>query len=119
MRRYIVIGRLKHSRQGGWEGEINTLTIRRQIRLVPNDDRGSCNAPVFRIMLGWQHIGEAWENETRKQPLRTYLRLRIEDPLCPLEAFLFPDAEADCASLIMDCGRNAPSSHPTWEDLDG
>ncbi|EQB12464.1 DUF736 family protein [Sphingobium lactosutens] len=119
MRRYIVIGRLKHSFQRGWEGKINTLTLRRQIRLVPNDDRGSSHAPASRITLGWQHIEKAWESETCKQPSRTYLHLPIEDPHCPLDAFLFPDADADCASLIMDCGRKAPSGHPTREDSDG
>ncbi|WP_404478209.1 DUF736 family protein [Novosphingobium sp. BL-52-GroH] len=51
--------RFKLSRHGGWEGEVNSLTIQRQIPLVPNDDRVSDNAPAFRVMLGRQHIGNA------------------------------------------------------------
>ena len=53
MMRRKIIGRFKRSKQGGWEGEISTLAIQRQIRLVPNDDRVSDRAPSFRVMLGW------------------------------------------------------------------
>lgn len=46
MRRRREIGRFKRSKRGGWEGEINTLTInRRKLRLVPNDNRVSEDAP--------------------------------------------------------------------------
>ncbi|WP_255417970.1 DUF736 family protein [Novosphingobium sp. P6W] len=33
---------------------MQTLTIHRQVRLVPDDDRASVNAPAFRVMMGWQ-----------------------------------------------------------------
>lgn len=101
MRRGIVIGRFKLTRQGGWEGEINTLTIQRQIRLVPNDDRVSENAPAFRVMMGWQQIGDAWERHSRSEPVRQYLRVRIDDPLCPISAMLFADAEDMTARLVL------------------
>ena len=96
-----MLGRFKLSRQGGWEGEINSLTIQRQIRLVPNDDRVSDNAPAFRVMLGWQHIGDAWERQSRSEPVRHYLRVRIGDPVCPLSAMLFPDADGATARLVL------------------
>lgn len=34
MTRKRTIGRFRRSKQGGWEGEINTLSIQRAIRLV-------------------------------------------------------------------------------------
>ncbi|SHL52668.1 Uncharacterized conserved protein, DUF736 family [Sphingobium sp. YR657] len=102
MRRGREIGRFRRSKQGGWEGEIQTLTIQRKIRLVPNDDRMSDNAPAFRVMLGWQMIGDAWERQSRTDPARDYLRVRIDDPLCPIDALLFPDADAETAKMLVD-----------------
>ncbi len=107
MMRRREIGRFKRSKQGGWEGEINTLTIQRKIRLVPNDNRVSDNTPAFRVMLGWQTIGEAWERKSRSEPPRDFLRVRIDDPLCPLSAMLFPDAEGMTAQLVL------PFDHPS------
>ena len=98
------IGRFKRSKQGGWEGEISTLTIQRKIRLVPNDNRTSDNAPAFRVLLGWQAIGEAWEKQSRSDPPRDFLRLRIDDPLCPISAVLFPDPEGLIAKLVLQIG---------------
>lgn len=101
MRRGIVIGRFKLTRQGGWEGEIHTLTIHRQLRLVPNDDRAHENAPAFRVMMGWQQIGDAWERQSRTEPARQYLRVRIDDPQCPISAMLFTDPEEMSARLVL------------------
>lgn len=100
MNRRREIGRFKRSKQGGWEGEISTLTIQRKLRLVPNDNRVSDDSPAFRVMLGWQAIGEAWERKSRATPPRDYLRVRIDDPLCPISAALFPDAEGMTATLV-------------------
>ncbi|QSB44007.1 DUF736 family protein [Tsuneonella flava] len=101
MTRKRTIGRFRRSKQGGWEGEINTLSIQRAIRLVPNDNRVSDNAPAFRVMLGWQHIGDAWERPSRTEPPREYWRVRIDDPFCLLSAMLFPDAEGMTAQLVL------------------
>lgn len=102
MRRQREIGRFKRSKQGGWEGEIDTLTInKRRIRLVPNDNRVNDNAPAFRVMLGWNLIGDAWEKQSRNDPPRDYLRVEIDDPHCPIVAALFPDAEGLSAKLIV------------------
>ncbi|MDQ1158953.1 uncharacterized protein (DUF736 family) [Sphingomonas sp. SORGH_AS 950] len=100
----IVIGRFKLSRQGGWEGEIQTLTISRKVRLVPNDDRTSERAPAFRVLLGGQRIGDAWEERSRGETPRDYVRVILDDPLFqhPRKAALFPDVEGSTASLIWD-----------------
>ncbi len=107
-----VIGRFKRSKQGGWEGEIDTLTIqKRRIRLVPNDNRTSDNAPAFRVMLGWEDIGEAWEKQSRSDPPRDYLRVRMDDPFCPnspISAVLWPDAEGLKARLMVNAGEGHP-----------
>lgn len=115
MTRSTVIGRFKSSRQGGWEGEILTLTIQCQIRFVPNDDRATSNAPAFHVMLGWQHIGDAWENESRKDPNRHFLRVRIDDPLCPLNAMLFPDQDMATANLVVRPQKSATGGRNSGE----
>lgn len=102
MIRRRIIGRLKRSKQGGWEGEIQTLTVQRHIRLVPNDDRVSDNAPSFRVMLGWQHVGDAWDRQSRNDPPRDYLRVRIDDPLYPISGALFIDEKAGTARLMCE-----------------
>lgn len=103
MTRRRIIGRFKRSKHGGWEGEIDTLTInRRRIRLVPNDDRVSDDAPAFRVMLGWNPIGDAWEKKSRTDPPREYLRVEIDDPHYPIVAALFPDAERLTAKMVLN-----------------
>ncbi|MEE4450503.1 DUF736 domain-containing protein [Novosphingobium resinovorum] len=102
MRRRREIGHFKRSKQGGWEGEIQTLTIQRKVRLMPNDNRVADSDPAFRVMLGWQAIGDAWERQSRADPPRDYLRVRIDDPLCPISAALFPDDEGMKATLVMN-----------------
>jgi uncharacterized protein (DUF736 family) len=108
MMRRREIGRFKRSKQGGWEGEINTLIIRRKVRLVHNDNRMSDNAPAFRVMLGWQAIGDAWEKQSRSDPPRYYLRVQIDDPLCPINAVLLPDAEGLTARLVQNVETGRP-----------
>ena len=100
MRPSIVIGRFKRSKQGGWEGDINTLTIQRHIRLVPNDDRMNTASPAFRVMLSSQRIGDAWERRSLGEPPRDYLRVFINDPLYPIRVALFPDEEGMTAQMF-------------------
>lgn len=109
MMRGVVIGRFKQSRQGGWEGEINTLTVQRHLRLVPNDNRISENAPAFRVMLGWQHIGDAWERQSGTNPMRSYLSVKIDDPICPISALLFSGEEEGTARLVLPARRKEKS----------
>src|SRR3546814_9929155 len=70
----------KPSKEGGWEGNLRTLGINERLRLVPNDDRSSDDAAAFRVMLGRQRIGDAWEACTQDGKERDYLRLRLDDP---------------------------------------
>jgi uncharacterized protein (DUF736 family) len=110
MRRRII-GQFTRSKQGGWEGEINTLTInKRRIRLVPNDNRVSDSSPAFRVMLGREDIGEAWERQSRGEPPRDYLRVRMDDPFCPnspINAVLWPADEGLSAKMVVNAGADS------------
>ncbi|WP_191555602.1 DUF736 domain-containing protein [Brevundimonas aurantiaca] len=97
-----VIGRFKASKLGGWEGAIQTLTIDRKVRLVPNDDRRREQAPSYIVLLGWSRIGEAWEARSRGETPRDYLRVQLNDPtwVAPLSAVLFPASDGLTAELV-------------------
>ncbi len=97
-----VIGTFKLAKNGGWEGNIRTLCFEQKIGLIPNDDQVNKNAPAFRVMLGWQRIGEAWEEKTDGKTPRDYLSVRIDDLsfAAPLRAGLFPDDDGTSARLV-------------------
>lgn len=95
-------GKFTPSKQGGWEGRIQTLTVDRKVRLVPNDNRRSDRAPDYIVLLGWARVGEAWEARSRTDPPRDYLRVRLRDPSwgSPLRAALLPASDGQTADLV-------------------
>ncbi|WP_257539604.1 DUF736 family protein [Sphingobium sp. CFD-1] len=93
---------LRQKTKGGWDGDIDTLPVqKRRIRLVPNDNRESDETPAFRVMPGWNPIGDAWEKKSRSDPARDYVRVEIDDPFYPLKAILLPDAEGMTAQMVL------------------
>jgi uncharacterized protein (DUF736 family) len=98
----LTIGHFKLAREGGWEGEIRTLTLNAKVRFVPNDDRAHANAPVFRVMLGGVRIGDAWEARWGPDRAHLFYRVSLDDPLFldPMSAALFPDSEGGGAQLV-------------------
>lgn len=105
MIRGLIIERLSLSKQGGWEGNINTLAIQHHARLVPNDDRHHENAPAFRVMLGWQHISDDWEQLAHGERARPCFKVAIEDSVYPLNARLFPDHKGATALMPLSPTR--------------
>ena len=96
-----VIGTFTPSKEGGWIGTIHTLTMNAKIRLVPNDNRESDNAPSFRIFIGRSRIGDAWSVRSNGENPRDYLRVRLDDPSLPkpLSAALFQSDDGNGAQL--------------------
>jgi uncharacterized protein (DUF736 family) len=101
------IGNFTLSKEGGWIGFINTLTIHAKIRLVPNDDRTGEKAPAFRVFLGIFRVGDAWNAKTPGGSPKNYLRIRIDDPCLdePLNAALFPSDKGNMAQLVWNRRR--------------
>lgn len=97
-----VIGTFKLAKDGGWAGEIRTLAAHAKVRLVPNDNRTTPSAPAFRVMIGWSHVGDAWEACSAGEDPRDYLRVRIDDPsfIEPITAAMFPDEGGTSAELV-------------------
>ncbi|HUZ73808.1 MAG TPA: DUF736 family protein [Stellaceae bacterium] len=103
----VVIGTFIPAKDGGWIGHIRTLAINAKVRFVPNDNRDSDTAPMFRVFVGHSRIGEAWATRSNDNPPKNYLRVRIDDPSLaqPLNAALFPTEDGRQARMFWDRRR--------------
>ena len=77
----LIMGVFKPRRQGGWEGYVRTLVMNARLRFVPNDERSSPSAPVFRVMLGVARVGDAWESQWGSGERRTFYRVMVYLPV--------------------------------------
>jgi len=96
------IGSFTLAKDGGWTGSIRTLTIDAKVRLAPNDNRESENAPAFRVLVGQSRIGDAWDARSGGDSPKYYLRVRLDDPSLsePINAALFPSENSGEAQLV-------------------
>ncbi|WP_316215094.1 DUF736 domain-containing protein [Bradyrhizobium sp. SZCCHNR2035] len=75
-----------------FQGEIITLSLKAKgVRIVPEANRSSENAPSHRVYAGRVEIGAAWAR--RSEEGRDYLSLKLDDPSfnAPIYANLFDD----------------------------
>ena len=78
---------------GGYSGQLRTLSLSIEISLVPADPSDSENAPDFRVVAGEdegaREIGAGWKHVGEKAG--DYVSLQIDDPsfVQPLRANLF------------------------------
>jgi len=84
-----------------FQGEIVTLSLQsRGVRIVPETNRVSDNAPSHRVYVTRAEIGAAWSKRSNEG--RDYLSLKLDDPSfnAPIYANLFDDEDGDTFSLI-------------------
>jgi uncharacterized protein (DUF736 family) len=77
-----------------FQGEILTLNVQTKgVRIVPEANRGSDNAPSHRVYVGRAEIGAAWSK--RSNDSRDYLSVKLDDPsfTAPIYANLVEDGE--------------------------
>ncbi|NJO32584.1 MAG: DUF736 domain-containing protein [Rhodospirillales bacterium] len=94
-----TIGTFKKS-GNEYTGEIVTLNVQaKNVRIVPDTNTTSENAPSHRVLVGRAEIGAAWSKRSNEG--RDYLGLKLDDPsfTAPIYANLFND-EDDGYSLI-------------------
>lgn len=99
------IGTFKKS-GGEYQGEILTLGVQaKNVRIVPESERSSENAPSHRVYVGRAEIGAAWSK--RSSEGRDYLSLKLDDPsfTLPIYANLFDDADGETYTLIWSRNR--------------
>ena len=90
------------------QGEIVTLSVQTKgVRIVPEANRVSDNAPSHRVFVGRAEIGAAWSKRSNEG--RDYLSLKLDDPsfTAPIYANLFEDEDGEAYSLIWSRGRRA------------
>jgi uncharacterized protein (DUF736 family) len=76
------------------QGEIVTLSLQTKgVRIVPDNNRASDNAPSHRVYVGRAEIGAAWSK--RSSEGRDYLSVKLDDPsfTAPIYANLVEDGE--------------------------
>jgi uncharacterized protein (DUF736 family) len=91
---------------GELQGEIVTLSVQTKgVRIVPEANRVSDNAPSHRVFVGRAEIGAAWSKRSNEG--RDYLSLKLDDPsfTMPIYANLFEDEDGEGYSLIWSRGR--------------
>ena len=91
-----------------FQGEIVTLSVQtKNVRIVPEANRASDNAPSHRIFVGRAEIGAAWSKRSAEN--RDYLSVKLDDPSfnAPIYANLFDDEDGDGFTLIWSRGRKA------------
>ena len=91
-----------------YQGEIVTLSVQTKgVRIVPEANRVSDNAPSHRVFVGRAEIGAAWSKRSNEG--RDYLSLKLDDPsfTAPIYANLFEDEDGEGYSLIWSRGRRA------------
>jgi uncharacterized protein (DUF736 family) len=97
-----IIGHFTASKDGGWEGVIQTLALNAKIRLIPNDNQSGDKAPAFRVFTGKAEIGPAWKARSQGDSARDYLSLRLDDPSLPepMSAALFEGEDGRQATMV-------------------
>ena len=94
------IGTFKKSGQE-FQGEIVTLSLKtKSVRIVPETNRASDNAPSHRVYVGRAEIGAAWSKRSNEG--RDYLSVKLDDPsfTAPIYANLFADDDGETFNLI-------------------
>ena len=89
-----------------FQGEIVTLSLQSKgVRIVPETNRTSDNAPSHRVYVGRAEIGAAWSKRSNEG--RDYLSVKLDDPsfTAPIYANLVEDGEA--FALIWSRSRKA------------
>ena len=90
------------------QGEIVTLSVQtKNVRIVPEPNRASENAPSHRIFVGRAEIGAAWSKRSAED--RDYLSVKLDDPSfnAPIYANLFDDEDGDGFTLVWSRSRKA------------
>lgn len=95
----IHIGTFKRTTDG-YAGTIRTLTLYREVVLVPASPSDTANAPNYRVLANDTEIGAAWKRTGEKAG--DYVSLLIDDPWLahPIRANLFRgDTDGDTFHL--------------------
>ena len=103
-----IIGTFTKNANGSFAGEINTLAVQStNVRITPETERSSDDAPSHRVTVGRAEIGAAWAKVSAGS--RPYLSLKLDDPsfAAPIFANLFEQQDGKTYSLVWSRQRQS------------
>jgi uncharacterized protein (DUF736 family) len=74
-----AIGHVTKQANGGYKGQLKTLSIRAEIDLVPNASKNADNQPDFRVLTQGVEIGAGWIR-TGETSGKEYVSLSLAAP---------------------------------------
>lgn len=74
-----AIGYVTKQQNGGYNGQIRTLSIFAEIEIVPNTAKSTDNQPDFRVMTQGVEVGAGWVR-TGEQSGKEYVSLSLAAP---------------------------------------
>ncbi|MFI5024283.1 MAG: DUF736 domain-containing protein [Alphaproteobacteria bacterium] len=74
-----AIGHVTKQANGGYKGQLKTLTIRVDIEIVPNAAKGAAHQPDFRVLTKGYEIGAGWLR-TGETSGKEYVSLSLAAP---------------------------------------
>jgi uncharacterized protein (DUF736 family) len=74
-----AIGHVTRNSNGGFKGQIKTLTVRAEIDIVPNENKSSDSQPDFRVLSEGVEVGAGW-NRRSETSGRDYVSLSLAAP---------------------------------------
>ena len=96
-----TIATFKKTANGEYVGDIVTLSVQAKgVRIVPDQNPPSENAPTHRVFVGSAEVGAAWAKQSNEG--RAYLGIKLDDPSfsAPIYANLFEGEGGKEFSLI-------------------
>ncbi|MEP3475445.1 MAG: DUF736 family protein [Hyphomicrobiales bacterium] len=74
-----AIGFVEKQLDGGYNGQLKTVSIQTEIEIVLNDQKSSSNQPDFRVLTGDVEIGAGWL-KTANSSGKDYVSLSLAAP---------------------------------------
>lgn len=74
-----AIGQVTRTSNGGFKGQIKTLTIRADVDIVPNELKANDSQPDFRVLSEGAEVGAGWNRHSEISG-RDYVSLSLASP---------------------------------------
>lgn len=78
-RKMTAIGHVTRTANGGFKGEVRTLTVRADIDIVPNQTKSGESQPDYRVLSDGVEVGAAW-NRRSETSGRDYVSVSLAAP---------------------------------------
>lgn len=74
-----AIGHVNANDNGGFKGQLKTLSLTADIEIVPNEQKAHDNQPDYRVLSGGIEVGAGW-NRRSESSGRDYVSLSLAAP---------------------------------------